>query len=226
MSMYIVEKTGELTQCSDKEKALNSENVLIVVSHLGKKVYTWVGSSASPQAKFACARETARIRMELGYRAVNLEEADTTESFLQAVEEASSGITSHITSSAPRFVSSVHPTPSRVETRESAPKPAEPISETSVDSQVSPNVRLSTSTPSVIDVNYVVKQISALPPIEGMVRDYIIIGNELYIAPDEDTSEVAIMDSLPDGGFVAEDYLPRLYIESGKVIAIELWRAT
>ncbi|MCK5305397.1 MAG: hypothetical protein KAJ72_09100, partial [Candidatus Heimdallarchaeota archaeon] len=63
MSLYIIQSSGELTECSNKEVAIKSENVLLVISHLQKKIYTWIGGQASPHSKFACARETARIRM-------------------------------------------------------------------------------------------------------------------------------------------------------------------
>ncbi len=236
MSMYIVEKTGELVECNDKDKALQSENVLIVISHLGKKVYTWVGSRASPQSKFACARETARIRMELGYRAVNLEESDTTDTFLQAVEEAVNddkglGYRSPVSSSKSNVSATTRKEEVKEIKRESVSQ--EKKSETRVVTQKEEKkeelppaaVKLAASSPSVVDINYIVKQVSTLPKVSGMIRDYIIINDSLYIAPDEDTSEVALMDSLPDGGFIAENYLPRLYIENGKVKAIELWRS-
>ena len=90
MSLYIIQSSGELTECYNKEIAIKSENVLLVISHLQKKIYTWMGGQASPHSKFACARETARIRMELGYKIVNLEESYTTDEFNQAVDEACS----------------------------------------------------------------------------------------------------------------------------------------
>ncbi|MHA1222138.1 MAG: hypothetical protein ACTSP3_02520 [Candidatus Heimdallarchaeaceae archaeon] len=71
MSLFIIQPTGELTECANKEVALSSENVLLVISHNQKKIYTWIGSQASPYSKFACARETARVRMELGYKIIN-----------------------------------------------------------------------------------------------------------------------------------------------------------
>ncbi|MHA1874430.1 MAG: hypothetical protein ACTSVB_09970 [Candidatus Heimdallarchaeaceae archaeon] len=226
MSIYIVEKTGELSSCHDKDHALKSENVLIVVSHMDKKVYTWVGSRASPQSKFACARETARMRMELGYRAVNLEEADTTESFLRAIDEALNGADKPGASFRPKPVpySSQIKEDKREDIHKTLKKDTKTKEPKEMKNSITPTVKLDASTPKVLDINYVVKQTLTLPPINGMIRDYIIIGDKLYIAPDEDTSEVAIMDSLPDGGFVAEDYLPRLYIENGRVIAVELWR--
>ena len=87
MTMFIVERTGELVECVNKEIALDSKNVVIVISPSQKRIYTWMGNQAAPQSKFACARETARMRMETGYKIVNLEERDTTGEFLEAIEE-------------------------------------------------------------------------------------------------------------------------------------------
>ena len=88
MSLYIIQSSGEMTECENKEVALSSDNVLLVISHEQKRIYTWMGNQAAPQSKFACARETSRIRMELGYKIVNLEESDTSNDFLEAVNEA------------------------------------------------------------------------------------------------------------------------------------------
>ena len=65
-----------------------------------------------------------------------------------------------------------------------------------------------------------------LPPIDNSTRDYIIIDNSLYIAPENlDKSGTESKVSLQDGSFVADDYIPRLFLENGKIIAIELWRS-
>ena len=102
MSMYIIEKTGELVKCYNKDIALNSHNVVVVISQNQKKIYTWIGKNASAQSKFACARETARMRMETGYKIVTIEGDLTSNEFLEAVDESiseSSGKMEHITMS-------------------------------------------------------------------------------------------------------------------------------
>ena len=91
MSLYIIQSTGELTECENKEVAISSDNVLLVISHEQKRIYTWIGNQAAPQSKFACARETARIRMELGYKIMNLEEADTSDEFIEWIHSNIAG---------------------------------------------------------------------------------------------------------------------------------------
>ena len=45
-----------MAECENKQVALLSENVLLVISHNQKKIYTWIGKTSSPSSKFACAR--------------------------------------------------------------------------------------------------------------------------------------------------------------------------
>ncbi len=222
MSLYIIQSSGELAECSNREVAIKSENVLLVISHLQKKIYTWIGEQASPHSKFACARETARVRMELGYKIVNLEESYSTDEFFQAVDEACN------------FQA----------TSQSAPKPKSGAVKAAVIKRSTPKPTVKTETKKaviakterrysstidtkVIDVEHVIKQLEILPPIDKSIRDYIIIDDSLYIAPENlEKPGTESKVSLQDGSFVADDYIPRLFLENGKIIAIELWRAT
>jgi len=235
MSLYIIQSTGELTECYNKEVAIKSENVLLVISHLQKKIYTWIGGQASPHSKFACARETARIRMELGYKIVNLEEADTTDEFNQAVDEACTVNSTGKPSPKPKPVA-VKP----IVIKKSAPKSTiEPVAKPQSKLKPKPKtdtIKLvttkterrysSTIDTKVIDVEHVIKQLEILPPMVNSVRDYIIIDKSLYIAPENlEKPGTESKVSLQDGSFVADDYIPRLFLENGIIIAIELWRS-
>ncbi len=206
MSLFIIESTGELNECNDKEKALQSCNVLIVISHDQKKVFTWIGSQASPHSKFACARESSRVRMELGYRIANLEEVHTTDEFLKAVDEVTGS--SDDVSIKPQPQLKAHSRPKEAISSKSESLPLK--SKLSIDE---------------IDLDEIFKKLSTLPPLEDKIRDYVLIANTLYISPDAvEGDDYEIMNSLPDGAFVADDYIPRLYVEDGKILAVELWR--
>ena len=259
MTLYIIQSTGEMTECSNKEVALQSSNVLVVITHNQKKIFNWIGGQASPHSKFACARETARLRMELGYKIVNLEEEDTTSDFLSAVDEAcnissdSSTAQIHKPIEKPTPVEISKPMPKTehkpmTETKpipkskpkpkpKSKPKPKpkpKPKSKPKPTTETKPKVEkkepakktvASTKKESIAGVKFIFKQLEVLPPLEGKIRDYISIGDSLYIAPEnlEDPNKESIV-KLPDGSFVADDYLPRLFLENGKIVAIELWR--
>ncbi|MHA1407527.1 MAG: hypothetical protein ACTSSG_09125 [Candidatus Heimdallarchaeaceae archaeon] len=180
MSLFIIQPTGELTECANKEVALSSENVLLVISHNQKKIYTWIGSQASPYSKFACARETARVRMELGYKIINLEETAKPKPKVTTKQEPEKKTKSQLTS----------------------------VKET-----------------KGVAINQILKQLEVLQPLEKSIRDYVIIGDSIYIAPENlDKTQTESKVALPDGSFVADDYTPRLFLENGKIIAIELWR--
>ena len=253
MSLYIIQSTGEMTECENKEVALSSDNVLLVISHEQKRIYTWVGNQAAPQSKFACARETARIRMELGYKIMNLEEADTNNEFLEAVDEACNIAKKPTKQPAP--VKKSEPTP-EVKKEEKAktetkPKP-KPATKTAAKPKPKPKPKPKTKTTTtktatkpktdrkkdttrrysstavetqIVDVEHVIKQLEILQPMSDSIRDYVIIGDTLFVAPENlEKPDTESKVSLPDGSFVADDYTPRLFLENGKIIAIELWR--
>ena len=70
----------------------------------------------------------------------------------------------------------------------------------------------------------VVKSLSTLPAVQGSTRDYIIFKKKLYIAPEGATEvDSDSVVSLADGSFIADEYIPRLYLEKGEIVAIELW---
>ena len=237
MSLYIIQSSGELTECYNKEVAIDSENVLLVISHQQKKIYTWIGGQASPHSKFACARETARIRMELGYKIVNLEESYTTDDFHQAVDESCNLKSSDNSASKPTPKPVSQPVakpkpkpkpkaePKQIKEPAAKPKP-KPKAETKKTETAEPPRRYSSKIDTkVIDIEHVMKQLEILPPMEKSIRDYIIIDDSLYIAPENlEKPGTESKVTLQDGSFVADDYIPRLFLENGKIIAVELWR--
>ncbi len=236
MTLYIIQSTGEMTECTNKEVALDSANVLVVISHNQKKIYTWIGGQSSPHSKFACARETARLRMELGYKIVNLEESATSNEFLDAIDEAinaTSGGTAAKpkpkpkpepkTEPKPEPKTEAKPKPEKKEVPKETPKKTTQPKETkkTEPKRYEPKA-VSTK---IIDVEHIFRQLQVLPPIKDSIRDYVLVGDSLFIAPEnieEPDSDSKV--KLPDGSFVADDYIPRLFLENGKIIAVELWR--
>lgn len=223
MSLFIIRPSGELEETTNKELAINPNNVLLVISHTQKRIFTWMGAKAKPQSKFACARETSRVRMEIGYRITSLEESETTPDFLDAIDEACK-----ITSSQQKYTK-----PPSTITKEEKEKNAQfkvkkATQELTKKKQVS---ETSSTKPSLvqkrkalIDIKQILISLSTLPAVQDSTRDYIIFNNKLYIAPDgatEVNSDSVV--SLADGSFIADEYVPRLYLEKGEIVVIELW---
>jgi len=243
MSLYIIQSTGEMTECENKEIALSSDNVLLVISHQQKRIYTWIGAQAAPQSKFACARETARIRMELGYKILNLEESETNREFIEAVDEACNIATKPTKKPAQIKKPEPEPEVKKEEEKKTEPKPeatstktaTKPKTETKEKTTVKPKTAAKKDTErryisttvenQIVDVEHVIKQLEILQPMSNSIRDYVIIGDTLFVAPENlEKPDTESKVSLPDGSFVADDYIPRLFLENGKIIAIELWR--
>ena len=227
-----------MTECANKEVALASSNVLVVISHNQKKIYTWLGSQSSPHSKFACARETARLRMELGYKIVNLEEESTNNEFLEAIDEAinaPSGGSVAKPKPKPKPKPKTTPKKAPVKKETSKPKPKTTPKKAPVKKETPKPKEKKEAEPrryetkavktKIIDVENIFKQLEVLPPMEDSIRDYILVGDSLFIAPENiEKSDSESKVQLPDGSFVADDYVPRLFLENGKIIAVELWR--
>ncbi|MHA1219002.1 MAG: hypothetical protein ACTSO5_10060 [Candidatus Heimdallarchaeaceae archaeon] len=207
MTLYIIQPTGEMTECTNKEVALASSNVLVVISHNQKKIYTWIGSQSSPHSKFACARETARLRMELGYKIVNLEESSTNNEFLEAIDEAIN---------APSGGSATKPKP---KTRTSQKKvPVKKVTSKPKEKKEAEPRRneIKAVKTKITDVEHIFKQLEVLPPMEDSIRDYILVGDSLFIAPENiEKSDSESKVQLPDGSFVADDspFFPLLSLQ-------------
>ena len=239
MTLYIIQSTGEMTECANKEVALDSANVLVVISHLQKRIYTWIGGQSSPHSKFACARETARLRMELGYKIFNLEESATNEEFIEAVDEACNIQSDTTTKPKPKPVQPVAKKEEKplAETKpKTEPKSSKPAT-TTPKTQTAPKPKVETketkaerryetkTVETIVDIEHIITQLKVLPPMEKSIRDYILINDTLYIAPENlENPDTESKVKLPDGSFVADDYVPRLFLENGKIIAVELWR--
>ena len=229
MTLYIIQSTGEMTECTNKEVALASSNVLIVISHNQKKIYSWIGSQSSPHSKFACARETARLRMELGYKIVNLEESYTNNEFLEAIDEAINAPSGGFaTKPKPKTRTAPKEVTSKPKTRTSQKKvPVKKVTSKPKEKKEAEPRRneIKAVKTKITDVEHIFKQLEVLPPMEDSIRDYILVGDSLFIAPENiEKSDSESKVQLPDGSFVADDYVPRLFLENGKIIAVELWR--
>ncbi len=218
-----------MTECTNKEVALASSNVLIVISHNQKKIYSWIGSQSSPHSKFACARETARLRMELGYKIVNLEESYTNNEFLEAIDEAINAPSGGFaTKPKPKTRTAPKKVTSKPKTRTSQKKvPVKKVTSKPKEKKEAEPRRneIKAVKTKITDVEHIFKQLEVLPPMEDSIRDYILVGDSLFIAPENiEKSDSESKVQLPDGSFVADDYVPRLFLENGKIIAVELWR--
>ncbi|MCG3258254.1 MAG: hypothetical protein H7644_00760 [Candidatus Heimdallarchaeota archaeon] len=218
-----------MTECTNKEVALASSNVLIVISHNQKKIYSWIGSQSSPHSKFACARETARLRMELGYKIVNLEESSTNNEFLEAIDEAINAPSGGFaTKPKPKTRTAPKEVTSKPKTRTSQKKvPVKKVTSKPKEKKEAEPRRneIKAVKTKITDVEHIFKQLEVLPPMEDSIRDYILVGDSLFIAPENiEKSDSESKVQLPDGSFVADDYVPRLFLENGKIIAVELWR--
>jgi hypothetical protein len=79
-------------------------------------------------------------------------------------------------------------------------------------------------------VDEIIEKIKELEVPEGLQREIVIIGQQVFSATKEfhklfqkEVLRLDPMSDLPDGAFPASDYYTRLYLEKGEVIFVELF---
>jgi len=121
------------------------------------------------------------------------------------------------------------PSETLVETRVETPK-----TET-VDKKKSAPTFTPSVTPSQPDVDSVMKKLDGIDPLDGYLRELVIIGHDCYAVSEKSVRflgeerverqlERITSTAMPEGIFFAEEYTPRIIVEDGKVVAIEFWK--
>lgn len=122
-------------------------------------------------------------------------------------------------------------------------KPSETLVEKRVETPTTETVDKKKSAPTVTpsvapsqpDVDSVMKKLDGIDPLDGYLRELVIIGHDCYAVSEKSVRflgeerverqlERITSTSIPEGIFFAEEYTPRIIVEEGKVIAIEFWK--
>ncbi len=222
--LFEVMSDGDLVELKNPPDRLSDDMAIIFVSPFSKRTFIWVGPRAGMAKKFVAAREGGSKRMESGYPIIHVQNDNAEDLFqidykkwLEQVRGSSSSESISAKSKAE--------VPKR-----SVPK-KEDISEAgSIAKHQDQSAIKSTKEehPSIIDelsTEEVLEKLNGLTPVEGMVRDYVIIHNKVGIVQETDGKQVVeFVQGLPEGAFFSPHYVPRLFIYKDRVIGMELWR--
>ncbi len=214
--LYEVMEDGELILLENPPDNLSDDMAVIFISPFSKTTYIWVGPNAGLSKKFVAAREGRSKRMESGYPIVHVQndnaETKFEEDYKKFLEQVKGKTDSSTTTRSAK--------PKR-STSKATTKKAE-ISSRAVKQEP---VMLIEAEKEDLDPYEVLRKLNELSPIEGMIRDYVIIYNRVAIISDDNGNQkIEFVEELPEGAFFSPHYVPRLLISNNKVIGMELWR--
>ncbi len=221
--LFEVMSDGDLVELKNPPDRLSDDMAIIFVSPFSKRTFIWVGSRAGMAKKFVAAREGGSKRMESGYPIVHVQN-DNAEDLFQIdykkwLEQVRGSSSSESVSARAK------PTASQ----EVAPKKKQPpvarAASSKAQATTKPAAEERTSIIDELTTEEVLEKLNGLTPIEGMVRDYVIIHNKVGIVQEADGKQVVeFVQGLPEGAFFSPHYVPRLFIYKDQVIGMELWR--
>ncbi|MHC1591621.1 MAG: actin depolymerization factor/cofilin- and gelsolin-like domain-containing protein [Candidatus Helarchaeales archaeon] len=231
---------------------LNSKMVALIVSDRHKKIWLWKGTQASVRKKFIGARKSQDLRGERGlsYKVESIDHGSEPQDFISVIggvvpaapepaediqefipggaasipEPAAAAPAQKLPPSPPSFASP-QPQPQPQPARAAPSTPPQPAAATYIDPQIqSLNVEES--------VKKILARVQQYPiPEGGYTRELICIGpyvfsqieqKKAFLGNEQIKYAFELMESLPEGEFLAKGYIPRLIINEGRILAIEL----
>ena len=212
MMIYEVMEDGELVPLENPPDKLSDDMAVIFISPFSKTTFIWVGPNAGMAKKFVAAREGRAKRMESGFPIVHVQNDNAEAKFEEDYKKLLEQLKGKQETSAPIKKTS----PPKTNKKETT-KNIETLSNRKNEQKVTPENK--------VDPYEVLKRLNDLSPIEGMIRDYVIIHNKVaIIVEDEGKQKIEFVEELPEGAFFSPHYVPRLLISDNKVIGMELWR--
>jgi hypothetical protein len=240
----------EILQESPIKDLLNSDESYILCDDEERIVYLWKGKNARVRSKFIGARKMQDVRSQVGlnYRSISLDEEDVNPNeypeFVSAIENPrKDGFAKEIREEGEDLKFEVGGGPKdgpRVYAKLMNSKFNQNIEQTgplyrgddvkSVGSYADPFQTPSSKEMSQPELEKIIAELdeSAIP--EGYTREMVIIGDKTYsetekvqtfLGKKQIKRELELIDTLPEGVFLAEGYIPRLLVHDQIVIAIE-----
>ncbi|MFW9768954.1 MAG: hypothetical protein ACFFF9_09565 [Candidatus Thorarchaeota archaeon] len=248
---YEVLEDGTLNEVELTKDDLESTKVVCVVDDETKSIYLWKGTQAGVRRKFIGARVATNLRTEYGFhfKVRPLDEGEEPPTFFSALDgtTAAARILKPGESAPP-------PSPPKPKTEaraEEAAAPPKPKPDTSTPKTTTtppptpktaaPPPRPPTSTPASksppvsAEIQAMIAELETVDPPEGYQRELLIVYNELFTVAEH---KIAVfgqekverkfekVKDPPEGTFMAEGFIPRVIVQDGKVLGIELLKGT
>ncbi len=238
MQLFDVQDNGDVIEITGSRPIrdhLKSNSVFIIVDDDKKRIWIWKGSEAPVRKKFISARAASQIREERGlnYKVSSEDEGEESDSFLKSIGES------------PKHVEVKKPSITEEKPAEKLQAPVKPEIET-VKKSVEPLIESrevktrvesprSTTIKTVsesVENSGILEKLESIPLPRGFERELVIVGNNVYTVTEHTIHflgkkqikkklERAPLGTVPEGVFLAEDYIPRVIVNNGSVMAVE-----
>jgi hypothetical protein len=235
MKMLEVAEDGELKESPFKVEDVDSSKVYIFVNDDEKQIILWNGKEARTRNKFIGARLASSIRLEhgLSYKLLQVDES-VDQDFIRNVGKPGRAPSSPSQTAAP--VVREHPptTPPAPQVSRPAPQPQPP--------SVRPPTRSFPTTSGVsspkpeLDQSKIAERLNSIEPPKGFERELIVIGHDIFAVSVSKTKVFGkekteykvgkVTNPVEDGIFLAKEYIPRVIVENGRVLAVEFLKAS
>lgn len=238
MQLFNVQDSGDVAEITSSQtirEHLKSDSVFIIVDDDKKRIWIWKGSEAPVRKKFISARAASQIREERGlnYKVSSEDEGDESDSFLKAIGESPK----HVEIKKPPLVEEKFTekpyTPVKTE-GETAKEEVEPFigSKETFHHIESKRAVIVKPDSESIETSSILEKLETIPLPRGFERELVIVGNNVYTVTEhtiyflgkkqiKKKLEKAPLGTVPEGVFLAEDYVPRVIVNNGSVMAIE-----
>jgi len=255
MQVYKISEEGELVSVPLKDVELRSDDVFVFVEDNKKNIFIWKGIDAPVRKKFISARSAWKLRGELGplYRVISIDQGEEPEDFLDLIKNLKISVKAAPPTPVeekPKVVKPPAPKPpppkpARKPTVTTVPKIEKPpevrkpvkigIKEPVEIKVEKPPEAKPLPPPIEVDMKSILSMLEKLDTPPEYSRELLIVGTRIYALGEVRTKlfgkekvklSVEILDSLPEGPYLAEGYIPRVIIKNDQVLAIELLKKT
>lgn len=233
---------------------LNSKMVVLIADDAKKKIWLWKGNKASVRKKFIAARKSQDLRGQRGltFKVDSIDHGSEPQDFITLIggtvaEEVEVAPDLQEFVPAPAIPTATPPAPSIPSQSVSIPPPAAPPAPASA-----PRPQTVQAAPAAAPSDEITQQIQGLD-VEASVktilsrlqsygspgpdykRELICIGpyvfsqieqKKTFLGQEQITYAFELMESLPEGEFLAKGYIPRLLVNEGRILAIELFKSS
>jgi hypothetical protein len=234
MRMLEVTEDGELKESPFRKENVDSTKVYIFVNDDDKQIILWSGKEARTRIKFIGARLASSLRLEQGlsYKLMQIDESVDMDFIRNMSGKPSEKPSTVAQPSAPRRepVSTPQATPSSMQPPQRTSTPEPFVYRAPRTPQFQGSVQK-----AELEEGKIVERLNSIETPKGFERELIVIGHDMFAVSVSKTRVFGkekveykvgkVTNPIEDGIFLAEEYIPRVIIENGRVLAVEFLKS-
>ncbi|MHA1916895.1 MAG: hypothetical protein ACTSUV_01065 [Candidatus Ranarchaeia archaeon] len=239
MKVFDVQPDGDLIEKEYSKVLLTDIGVLIFTNDKAEHIYIWKGENAPVRNRFVASRAASEIRTKKGlhYKVISIDPGDRHKEFFELIgeslpEKAEPPVEEVVEPVAP-YQPPVMPQTLNIPKEFPTPKRTRKIP-SHVPTQSPVQTEVNNNNNNQI-IQKVLEKLMNLKVPPGYSREVIIIGDKIYTITERirtffgkssSESNIEELRNPPQGTFFATNYIPRVIIEEGEILAIEFLKGS